>query len=335
MNRAVHAGLAAAGVVILAACGANNGEDGGDNTPTGPAETRVIRLEGDLSFGDLPVGSTLERELRIHNSGNAPLTVSGVSGATGYALSWMNGTIAAGASQLSVVRFTPVAEQSYTGTITVRANHTSGTNTIAVSGRGIDNGARAEFGNGRHLVHSDIRAGRYYSDPAFGCRWERLSGLGGTFADIIATEFIAFNASQWIVDILPTDRAFQTGRECGTWFNTPRHGAQSDIGTGVWLVPQQVVSGMYRADARAGCYWERVRNFEGGVSSIIANQFVTSTGSRQIEIGFLDAGFHSAEACGTWTRVQGVTVPAASAPRQQNREDIEHQRELYRRHYGR
>jgi len=48
--------------------------------------------------------------------------------------SWANGTIAAGASQTVSVRFQPTAAGSYSGTISVNGDHTSGSNTVAISG---------------------------------------------------------------------------------------------------------------------------------------------------------------------------------------------------------
>jgi hypothetical protein len=49
-------------------------------------------------------------------------------------------------------------------------------------------GPRTTFGAGKYLVGSDIASGRYYTDPAGGCYWERLSGQSGSLNDIIANE---------------------------------------------------------------------------------------------------------------------------------------------------
>ncbi|MBU4349918.1 Ig domain-containing protein, partial [bacterium] len=46
--------------------------------------TRIIRLEGDLSFGSVNVGSTSQRTLTIYNDGNSTLTVSSISYPTGF-----------------------------------------------------------------------------------------------------------------------------------------------------------------------------------------------------------------------------------------------------------
>jgi hypothetical protein len=293
--------------VILLGSVACSGGGGTPTAPPPPADTRIIRLEANLEFGDVPVGSSAERDLRIYNNGNAVLTVTGITGPSGYSASWTNGTIAPNASQLSVVRFSPTAEQSYSGTMTVQANQTSGSNTMAISGRGIRLGPRTQFGAGQHLVGTDIAPARYFSDPADGCYWERLSGLGGSLSEIIANEFIGFNARQWIVDIKSSDRAFESDPECGTWFQTPRHAMQQDLPPGVWLVGQQIAPGTYRATVQAGCYWERLRGFSGELGDIIANQFISSGGTRNIDVGGGDVGFQSDGDCGTWTRTLTLT----------------------------
>lgn len=108
-------------------------------TPTDPppTTTRIIRLEATLEFGEIPIGTTADRTLRIYNSGNAPLAVTGLTGPSGYTASWTSGTIAPGASEGVTVRFSPTAAQAYNGTLTVTANHTSGGNTTPISGRGL------------------------------------------------------------------------------------------------------------------------------------------------------------------------------------------------------
>jgi hypothetical protein len=169
------------------------------------------------------------------------------------------------------------------------------------------------FGTGVYLVGKDIPAGRYYTVPANGCYWERLSGLGGTLAEIIANDFIGSGYAQAIVDIKASDLAFSTNAGCGTWFSTPRVGFQAAISSGTWLVGAQITSGTYQANASSGCYWERLRDFTGNLSSIIANNFVSGAGPQLVSIGAGDIGFTTNSSCGTWTRRSSQSITPSSA----------------------
>jgi hypothetical protein len=99
-------------------------------------------------------------------------------------------------------------------------------------------------GPGQWLVRTQIAPGRYFGSPASGCYWERQKGLSGSLSDVLANEFVGFNALQWIVDIMPTDLAFETDSDCGTWSTTPRPapsgippGGQAAIGRGCVTLP--------------------------------------------------------------------------------------------------
>ena len=168
-------------------------------------------------------------------------------------------------------------------------------------------GPRTAFGPGQHRVGSTIAAGRYFSDPNDGCYWERQSGFSGTLSDVIANDFLGYNALQFIVDILPSDVAFDGDADCGNWYNTPRHPAQSGIPPGVWLVGAQISPGVYEVNAGPGCYWERMRHFtHRGIDSVIANDFILNGGARIVEVRSSDVGFLNDGDCGTWTRSSGL-----------------------------
>ena len=121
--------------MCVSACGGNSSSS--TPTPT-PTPSRVIGLSGNLAFGNVAVGQNASSTLTITNSGNSTLTVSGMTGPGGgvYTSSFTSGTIAAGGSQPSTIRFAPTAGQTYSGTLTVTGDQTSGTNTISVSGAG-------------------------------------------------------------------------------------------------------------------------------------------------------------------------------------------------------
>jgi hypothetical protein len=175
-------------------------------------------------------------------------------------------------------------------------------------------GFRTVFGAGQYLIGKDIAAARYFTDPTSSCYWERESGLGGTLAEVIANDFVSFDAGQIVVDVKSSDLAFKTESSCGTWSQTPKAAPQSGIPPGVWLVNSQIPPGTYRTTASSGCYWERDRNFEGTLSSIIANDFASSAGQQLVTISASDVGFHTDSSCGTWTRASLTSSLSDSPP---------------------
>lgn len=113
----------------------------GENTKacsgTGLAVTKTIRIGGDLAFGNVVTNTSFAKNMTIHNDGNSPLTITGVTYPTGFSGNWAGGTIPAGKSCNIAVAFEPTVVQLYAGTITVNSDQTSGVNTIAPSGTGI------------------------------------------------------------------------------------------------------------------------------------------------------------------------------------------------------
>jgi hypothetical protein len=97
----------------------------------------AISLTGDLSFGNVTVGTTQTKTFTIKNTGNAPLTVSMIEWPSGYTVSWSTSAIAAGNSINATVTFKPTSAISYNGVLTVYSNASNGTQTISVSGAGI------------------------------------------------------------------------------------------------------------------------------------------------------------------------------------------------------
>jgi hypothetical protein len=105
-------------------------------TVTGATTTRIIGMSGNLSYGNVKVGSTANATMTISNTGNADLAVSGISYPSGFTGNWASGTIAAGSSQNVTVTFTPTAAEPYSGMIAVSSDATSGTSIIPAIGQG-------------------------------------------------------------------------------------------------------------------------------------------------------------------------------------------------------
>ena len=104
--------------------------------PSQPLVTRVIRLDGDLAFGEVAAGQIVTRTLTIYSDGNAPLTVTGIAYPSGFSGAF-SGSIAAGESREVAVTFGPTNTQSYGGTLTVNSDATGGTATTSLSGTGV------------------------------------------------------------------------------------------------------------------------------------------------------------------------------------------------------
>jgi hypothetical protein len=190
-------------------------------------------------------------------------------------------------------------------------------------------GGQTSFGDGQYRVNADIHPGRYFTNPVYGCYFERQSGFSGSLDDIIANNFIGFDAAQWTVDIAGSDAGFKTD-DCGTWTTSPRGGSMSSIAPGMWLVGQQVSPGTYSANASYGCYWERLSGFGNSFDDIIDNDFVDAAGQAIVEIRSGDANAD----CGTWTKTSGLSTERVGA-RQKTRSEIDANRRRHRAEVGR
>ena len=100
--------------------------------------TRIIRLDSDLAFGRVQVGSSKQLPLKIYNDGNSVLTVSSINitPLTGFSVNWNGGTVAAGSFQSVVVTFTPTSKQEFNAQLTLNSDKTDGVSTKPVSGTG-------------------------------------------------------------------------------------------------------------------------------------------------------------------------------------------------------
>lgn len=159
------------------------------------------------------------------------------------------------------------------------------------------------FGDGTHVVGTDIVAGTYRTrDAADGCYWERLSGFGGS--DILANDFTELPA---VVTIKPSDAGFRsTG--CGTWTQdlSAITTSRESFGDGAFIVGTDIVPGTYRGSGGESCYWERLSSFEG--DGITQNGL--ESGAPVVTIAESDKGFRSRD-CGPWTRLRPASTPAS------------------------
>jgi hypothetical protein len=116
------------------------------STAPSSTETRIIRLGGDLNFGDVPrtpLGQAFEdRNLLVSNDGNAALHVERITGpcqTTGISpLSPVSFDVAPGATTTVGFRFAPKTVIDCSGEMTVIGNQTAGDNRIAVTAHGYE-----------------------------------------------------------------------------------------------------------------------------------------------------------------------------------------------------
>jgi Bacterial Ig-like domain (group 2) len=162
--------------------------------------------------------------------------------------------------------------------------------------------APATFGNGTRRVGIEIPAGLFRSrnSPTTSCYWARLSGFGGTSAEIIANDI---GSGPRLVSIASTDRGFESSG-CATWTQVTgpiTSSPTAPFDDGMYMVGSEIAPGTWRADGTGtSCYWARLRGFGGTLAEIIANSF----GPLPAIVTILpaDVGFASTR-CGTWTKI--------------------------------
>jgi hypothetical protein len=154
------------------------------------------------------------------------------------------------------------------------------------------------FGDGMYRIGKSLPPGTYRTQAGSdGCYWARLKNFSGEIDGILSNEN---SDAPTIVTILPSDKGFQTNN-CGRWTSNLRQVTKSKVkfGDGAFIIRTDISPGTYRSSEGGDCYWQRVRSWSGGVSSIIANGI--GTAHPVVTISSADKGF-SSRGCGTWTR---------------------------------
>jgi hypothetical protein len=72
-----------------------------------------------------------------------------------------------------------------------------------------------EIGEGTYIVGTDLQPGTWAATSGDNCYWARLSGFGGTEAEVIE-ESLVTGGEPPVVGIAGTDEGF-TSNGCGTW----------------------------------------------------------------------------------------------------------------------
>jgi len=153
---------------------------------TGVAGTTVLNVSPtSISFGNQVVSTTSSpRSVMAANVGSTPITISGVTTNPPFAVSGFTGstTLNAGQSLNLSVTFTPTAQTTYTGTLTITSTAPSSPDNVALSGVGVAVGASPYTAITDRLTRplpSPIPtlgpAGSIITDPDFGMRILRVT----------------------------------------------------------------------------------------------------------------------------------------------------------------
>jgi hypothetical protein len=117
------------------------------------------------------------------------------------------------------------------------------------------------------------------------------------------TYFTSYKEMRQAISQSAAERAAEKGPE--------QQASHPNFSDGMYQVGTDIQPGTYRTrEGSPNCYWERLRNFSGGMNGILANGGTSAPGIVTIEP--TDVGFHS-EGCGTWTKdLSAITTSKTS-----------------------
>ncbi|MGJ5755342.1 hypothetical protein FB563_3566 [Streptomyces puniciscabiei] len=159
-------------------------------------------------------------------------------------------------------------------------------------------------GDGEYQVGSDVKPGTYRTTGNTDdmCYWERAKDAKGETDSLLANDNVTGTS---YVTVKPTDKIFKSSG-CKDWEavdpkakGTPASSMDGD--GGMYKVGTDIAPGTYKSTGNTddSCYWERTKDAEHGLNSIIANDNVTGTAVVTISPG--DAYFKTT-GCGAWKK---------------------------------
>ncbi|MFC9283511.1 hypothetical protein [Streptomyces collinus] len=166
---------------------------------------------------------------------------------------------------------------------------------------------KAAFGgDGDFRVGSDIRPGTYRTtgNRAGQCYWERDKDASGETDSVLANDNVTGTS---YVTVKAADKLFKSSG-CHDWEAVPAKangrpaaGSPVDGDGGMFRVGADIAPGTYRSTGNGdgSCYWERTKDAEQSLDSIIANDNVT--GTAVVTVRATDAYFKTT-GCGDWKR---------------------------------
>ncbi|MEV6509452.1 hypothetical protein [Streptomyces sp. NPDC051642] len=159
-------------------------------------------------------------------------------------------------------------------------------------------------GDGDFQVGTDVKPGTYRTSGNTDgmCYWERAKDASGDTDSLLANDNVS-GASY--VTVKATDKIFKSSG-CEDWEAVAAK-AQGSPATkmagdgGMFKVGTDIAPGTYRSTGNKDdlCYWERAKDAEHGLDSILANDNVT--GTAVVTISTKDAYFKTT-GCKDWTK---------------------------------
>jgi len=159
-------------------------------TAAGLATTRTLSATpASLNFGSVIEGKSEILAVKLENTGNSSVTVSGIS-ASGVNLATSSGlsgaTIAPGQTATLNVTFAPPIAETLSGSVTVTSNASNSPTRITVSGAGVTAGAYSVSLNWTASASSGIVGYNIYRAPKSSTAYSKLNAIlvsGTTYVD--------------------------------------------------------------------------------------------------------------------------------------------------------
>lgn len=159
-------------------------------------------------------------------------------------------------------------------------------------------------GDGDFRVGRDIKPGTYRTTGNTDgmCYWERAKDASGEMDSLLANDNVTGTS---YATVKATDKIFKTS-DCADWEavdpkakGSPATKMSGD--GGMFKVGTDIAPGTYRSTGNKNdsCYWERTKDAEQSLDSIIANNNVT--GSAVVTIASGD-GYFKTTGCTTWKK---------------------------------
>ncbi|MFE6285918.1 hypothetical protein [Streptomyces sp. NPDC057877] len=161
-------------------------------------------------------------------------------------------------------------------------------------------------GSGDFQVGSDVQPGTYRTTGNTDglCYWERAKDASGELDSLLANDNVSGTA---YVTVKATDKLFKSS-DCGDWEAVDPKAKPSgspattmDGDGGMFRVGTDIAPGTYKSTGNTDdmCYWERAKDAEHALESIIANDNVSA--SAVVTIKASDAYFKTS-GCTEWKK---------------------------------